>query len=245
MSPDVARGPCSINSSAVELEAVLAQHASPQVLSELSEGQRGELGSVGSTSIQAVVVVGDLRLSGYVLRESANPSLYARFVVGFTEAIRGLSADCHGWFDKFTGDGFVAFWPYPDDVHIPTGRVSAFCQAVLPASEMLVANLRRNSRNFPVGVGLALGMDAGPCELVRIGGAITVVGSPIVGASRMCSSACAGETLVNVHLGNLLEHELRGLESGGLKLRRTVARTKEYPKGQEAYHLTFPRAGPE
>ena len=226
-----------------DLDALLGRHAPREVAEQLAATSRDDLLAHGSTPVQAVVVVGDLRLSGLVLREAVSPSLYARFVVGFTEAVRGLSASSRGWFDKFTGDGFVAFWLYRDEQAIPTDVVPEFCQAVLPASELLVANLRRNSRNFPIGVGLALGLDSGSCELVRIGDSLTIVGSPIVGATRMASGARAGETYANVHLGSLLEHGSRRDPGSGVALQRAVVRTKEYPQGQEAYRLSFPATG--
>lgn len=185
----------------------------------------------------AVAVVGDLRLSGFVLREVVAPSLYARFVVAFTEAVRSLSGENGGWFDKFTGDGFLAFWLYPDEPRMPAEAVTDFCLSVLSASEHLVTNLRRHARNFPIGVGLALGLDAGPCELVRIGDAVTVVGSPVVGATRMASGARAGEVILNIHLAELLNLERGHLEARGMALERAVVKTKEYPEGQEAFRL--------
>lgn len=222
-----------------ELDRVLARHAPDRVSLQLGESARRDLAFVGSTSVQAVAVVGDLRLSGLVLREAVTPALHARFIVAFTEAVRALSADNAGWFDKFTGDGFLAFWLYPDDLRVPTEVISDFCLSVLPASEHLISNLRRNSRNFPVGVGLALGLDAGPCELVRIGDSITVVGSPVVGATRMAAGARAGEALVNIHLGDRWNADARPLEVRGLALERAVVPTKEYPDGQEAYRLSL------
>lgn len=227
------------------LDSVLARHAPAEVYGQLDDAARRGLASVGSASVQAVVVVGDLRLSGLVLREAVSPSLYARFVVGFTEAVRSLAGASRAWFDKFTGDGFVVFWLYPDDRHLPTEVVPEFCESVLPASDKLVANLRHNSRNFPVGVGLALGLDSGPCELVRVGDAITVVGSPIVGATRMAAGARAGEAIVNVHLGGALEQNSPRLAASGIVLDRAVVKTKEYPEGQEAYRLGFPAARAE
>lgn len=225
------------------LEALLAQHAPAEAIAGLEPESRRALATVGSASVEAIVVVGDLRLSGLVLREAVSPVVYARFVVGFTEAVRSLAASCRGWFDKFTGDGFVAFWLYRDEDQIPAAVLPEFCQSVLPASERLVANLRKNSRNFPVGVGLALGLDSGPCELVRIGNSLTIVGSPIVGATRMSAGARAGETIANVHLGGLLEHSSPTREEPtGFVLERTVVRTKEYPEGQEAYRLDFSAA---
>jgi class 3 adenylate cyclase len=236
----VPSGGSAPGSAPTDLDLVLARHAPLEVRSELPEPAREELRANGTTSVEAVVAVGDLRLSGLVLREAVSPPLYARFVVGFTEAVRSLAGANRGWFDKFTGDGFVVFWIHAGEHRLPADRVSEFCQSVLPASERLVTNLKRNSRNFPVGVGLALGLDSGPCELVRMGDTLTLVGSPIVGATRMAAGARAGETLANVHLGGLLEREATRLATSGTVLERAVVRTKEYPEGQEAYRLGFP-----
>ena len=237
MPPSAPEGPSRQLVPAPDIAALLANHAPEEVAAGLPPEVRRDLVTGGSATVQALVVVGDLRLSGLVLREAVSPTLYARFVVSFTEAVRSLSGACGGWFDKFTGDGFVTFWLYPDEAHLPADSVPEFCQAVLPASEKLVADLRRTSRNFPTGVGMGLGLDSGPCELVRIGPALTIVGSPIVGASRMATGARAGETIANVHLGGLLEQEFARSAGRAPVVERTVVRTKEYPDGQEAYRL--------
>jgi class 3 adenylate cyclase len=232
-------GPGNLNG----LDLVLSRHASGRVRDQLDASARRGLTTAGSASVTAVAIVGDLRLSSLLLREAVAPSLYARFVVAFTEAVRALAGDYDGWFDKFTGDGFLTFWLYSDARPLPTEALSDFCLSVLSASGHLVANLRRNSRNFPVGVGLGLGLDAGPCELIRIGDAITVVGSPVVGATRMASGARAGEAILNVHLGDLVSRDARPLEARGMALERTVVKTKEYPEGQEAFRLDLARSG--
>jgi class 3 adenylate cyclase len=164
--------------------------------------------------------------------------------VGFTEAVHGLANAGGGWFDKFTGDGFVAFWILPGDQPVVAGEIPEFCRSVLPAADSLLANLRRNSRNFPAGTGLSLGIDAGPCELVRVGNLLTIVGSPIVGATRMVASAAAHQTILNVYPGSALERDRETLEAEGIRLDRTVIRTKEYPEGQEAFELVFLRPHP-
>ncbi len=225
------------------LEAALARHGPTDALAQLRGASFEDLRDSGSTSVHATVAVGDLRMSGLLLREAVNPTLYARFLIGFTEAVRTLAVENRGWFDKFTGDGFVVFWIYPDDEHLPISAIPPFCQAVVPASERLVANLKRNSRNFPAGVGLALGLDSGPCELVRVGEAITVVGSPIVGATRMATGARGREVVLNVRLGEALEDHRARWEGSGMLLEKTVVRTKEYPEGQEAYCLRFASPG--
>lgn len=222
-----------------DLSSALDAHGPPAARGQLGPSRLEELGRAGSTGIEAAVVVGDLRMSTLILREAVQPSLFARFIVGFTEAVRELARTSDGWFDKFTGDGFIAFWIYPQAAAPDLDRLLDFCQTVLPAADTLLLNLRRNSRNFPTGAGLSLGIDAGPCELVRVGGALTVVGSPIVGATRMVECARAKETYVNVQLGERFERALDRLSGTGVRLERTVARTKEYPAGQEAYRLEF------
>lgn len=221
------------------LDDLLARHAPREGRSQLTEEGFERLRVSGSTEVDATVVVGDLRLSGFVLKEAIRPSLFARFIVGFTEAVRALTLESDGWFDKFTGDGFISFWIHPSTAEREVARIPGFCQAVLPASEALIANLRANSRNFPLGVGLSLGADSGPCELARVGDALTLIGGPIVGATRMVAGAPANRLVANVGLGRALEADRPSLEEQGIHLRRTNVRTKEYPAGQEALELSF------
>jgi class 3 adenylate cyclase len=223
----------------LELDHAFAIHGPRNARTQLSVDAVAELTSKGSTPIGATVVVGDLRLSTFVLKEAVRPELFARFVIGFTEAIRSLAHSRDGWFDKFTGDGFIAFWLNPPDERAVLDSVFRFCQEVRGAAGTLIDGLRRNSRNFPVGVGLSIGIDSGPCELVRVGGALTLVGSPIVGATRMADCASAGETLANIYMGGVMERGGEVLATGGVEMSRVTARTKEYPEGQEAYRLEF------
>ena len=222
-----------------DLTEVLARHGPADAQTQLTPDSLRALASAGSVPIEAAVVVGDLRMSGLLIKEAVSPSLYARFIIGFTEAVRSLATDSHGWFDKFTGDGFIAFWIYQQEEEVALRTVPRFCLSVMPAAESLLANLKRNSRNFPVGVGLSIGIDSGPCELVRVGGSLTLVGGPIVGATRMVAGASAGRALVNVHLGSILERDKQSLEEEGIRIERTVVRTKEYPDGQEAFGMEF------
>jgi class 3 adenylate cyclase len=220
-------------------DAILLRQGPEVGREQISREAIAELLSTGSTSIEAVVVVGDLRMSTLVLKEAIQPSTFARFIVGFTEAVHDLTNAAGGWFDKFTGDGFIAFWILPRDQPFVAGKIPEFCRTVLPAADALLANLRRNSRNFPSGTGLSIGIDAGPCELVRVGELVTVVGSPIVGATRMVAGASSRQTIVNVYPGTALERDTATLEAEGIRLDRRVIRTKEYPEGQEAFELVF------
>jgi class 3 adenylate cyclase len=227
-----------VSASALALEACLARQGPANARAQLSHECWTALESSGSASVRAAVVVGDLRMSGLLVREAVSAALFARYIVGFTEAVRGLATGFEGWFDKFTGDGFIAFWIYDREDRV-VETIPAFCRSIQPASESLVNNLKRNSRNFPVGVGLSIGVDAGPCELVRVGDSLTLVGSPIVGATRMVAGARAGQTLLNVGIGSAFEDEPERLEAVGGRVARRIVTTKEYPEGQEAFELDF------
>ncbi len=221
------------------IDALLLRHGPSTARDQLGIAALEELRLRGAATVDASVIVGDLRMSTFVLKESVQPALFARFIIGFTEAVRSLVLSREGWFDKFTGDGFIAFWLHRPDADPGATLVPEFCQTVLPAADALIANLRRTSRNFPSGVGLALGVDRGPCQLVRVGDALTVVGGPVVGATRMVGGARARQTLVNVLPGEELERAGPRLVEGGIRVERTNIRTKEYPRGQEAYELIF------
>ncbi|MGA8664674.1 MAG: hypothetical protein WB809_06400 [Thermoplasmata archaeon] len=220
-------------------DAIIGRQGPTGAREQLSETAVEELLSMGSTPVDAIVVVGDLRMSTLVLKEAIQPSVFARFIVGFTEAVHGLANASGGWFDKFTGDGFIAFWIHPKDRPLDAAKIPDFCRTTQSAADNLLANLRRNSRNFPSGTGLSIGVDAGPCELVRVGELVTVVGSPIIGATRMVAGALAHQTILNVYPGSAMEQDATMLESEGIRLERTVVRTKEYPEGQEAFSLVF------
>ncbi|MCI4350690.1 MAG: hypothetical protein L3K15_04175 [Thermoplasmata archaeon] len=224
---------------------LIARHGPPTAQHQLSRRSLDELAERGSTTVEAAVVAGDLRMSSLVLKEAVQPSLFAHFIIGFTEAVRTLAGANEGWFDKFTGDGFIVFWVFPEGGAPDSRKVAVFCQNVLPAAELLITKLRRNSRNFPVGVGLSLGIDSGPCELAVVGGTLTLIGSPIVGATRMVAGAAANQTLVNISLGERLHRDREELRSEGIRVERTTVRTKEYPDGQEAFELLLSlAAGP-
>ncbi len=225
-----------------QLETLLARHGPEDARGHLSPQAVQDLLTSGSSEVMATVVVGDLRMSALVLKEAVQPALFARFIIGFTESVQSLANSEGGWFDKFTGDGFIAFWIPLADSSPEFTRIPRFCQTVMPASEALISNLRKNSRNFPVGVGLSIGIDSGPCQLVRVGESLTLLGSPIVGATRMASGARARQTLVNVYLGEELDRAREQLAGDGIRVKRTSVRTKEYPEGQVAFELVFPGA---
>lgn len=195
------------------------------------------LGAGDQTGIH--VVIGDIRGSTHLMREAISSREYAVITTSFTEKMRALAQANSGWFDKFTGDGFVVYWLYGSKPARYLSQALDFCRSAHHAFEgEIFPEHKKNARNLPAHVGLALGMDSGRCALEEIAGDFTIIGHAVVGAKRMAEAAARGETLCNIRMGHLLASEPSLRNS--IDLRDTVAKTKEYPEhGQQAYQISF------
>jgi class 3 adenylate cyclase len=201
--------------------------------------------------IQMFVMAADIRESTMLMKEAVRFELFARTMDKFVSAVRGGIGTPGGWFDKFTGDGFLAYWivqSTPEEKEYQRRFVEAAGNLAHTAHELVdlfhrrvLEDFRRNSRNLSQGVGLSMGLDAGPGYLVQIAGELTLVGPPVVGAVRMVTAAAKPQEIVaNVHLGEHLHDEQSGIyEALAMTATRESRPTKEYPKGQEVYALTF------
>jgi class 3 adenylate cyclase len=205
---------------------------------------------VDTTPMQMFVMAADIRESTLLMKEAVRFERFARIMDKFVSAVRSGIGTPGGWFDKFTGDGFLAYWIVPQTPKDEYQQrfVEAAGNLAHTAHELIdlfhhrvLADFRRNSRNLSDGVGLSIGLDAGPGFLVKIAGELTVVGPPVVGAVRMVTAASRPQEIVaNVYLGEHLHDEQGGIyQALGMTATRESRPTKEYPKGQEVYGLTF------
>lgn len=206
--------------------------------------------------LQMFVMAADIRESTMLMKEAVRFERFAFIMDKFVTAVRRGIGSPGGWFDKFTGDGFLAYWVVqtaPEDeyneafvqaagniVHTAQSLIDFFHRRVLE-------DFRNNSRNLSGGVGLSMGLDAGPGYLVQIGGELTVVGPPVVGAVRMVNAATRPrEIMANIFLGERIRAEQDGVYAGlGVTVTREHRPTKEYPRGQEVYALTFEHETPD
>lgn len=213
-------------------------HAPPDWEKTISKEELTHLLSAGDQA-GVHVVIGDIRGSTHLMREAISSREYATITTMFTEKMRKLAQDNSGWFDKFTGDGFVVYWIYGARHAKFLHQVIAFSKSAHEAFEgEIFPEHRKNARNLPAHVGLALGIDSGRCALEEIAGDFTIIGHAVVGATRMAEAAAKRETLCNIRMGHILNEE-PSLQ-GKFELQATVAKTKEYPEyGQEAYRISF------
>ena len=197
------------------------------------------------SAIEAIVLTVDIRRSSCVLKESIDIPAYAKILDDFVAEFRTVLHYHGGWFDKFTGDGFICYWLVENSFTEHMDTVLDFCCSVMdnfrtyyyPA---FVANMR----NEPEGIGLSIGVDAGPCYLTPIVGDLTIIGSPIVGSVRMCETCPPYHLMLNAYPGSRLMEGMTAFcghlsEDLSYQVERKSVATKEYPQGQLAYSVEF------
>lgn len=145
---------------------------------------------------EAYVVSMDIRASTELMLNAKKPELFANFITELCSKLTALIIDNGGIFDKFTGDGVLAFFPtfYSGD---DSGyrAITAADQAIRFFKDHYRAH--RNSFNIVItNTGLGVGIDYGPVHFVTIGESLSVVGPAVVYACRF-SSTEAGTICIN------------------------------------------------
>jgi class 3 adenylate cyclase len=188
------------------------------------------------------VLVGDIRKSTFLMKESISSKRFAQITRDFMKAVRDTASKNEGWFDKFTGDGFIIYWIYGDEENQQKyiSQILSFSDALLSIFPEVMNEYRTNSTNFPADTGLSLGIDSGLCTLVNIED-LNIIGPPVVGASRMVAEAEPFEVLFNVSIGTWLNEDKERLARDyGIHIERKYIKTAEYGEtGQEAYSVRF------
>ena len=207
---------------------------------------------VAGEPVTMFVMAADIRESTTLMKEAIKFERFAHVMDKFVSSVRQGITRSGGWFDKFTGDGFLAYWivqsvskeEYDQNFVQAAGNIAHTAHTLIDLfHRRVLEDFRSNSRNLSGGVGLSMGLDAGPGYLVEIAGELTIVGPPVVGAVRMVTAAqLPREIIANVYLGEHLQREENGVyEALGVTVTRDFRPTKEYPKGQEVNALTFDR----
>ena len=144
----------------------------------------------------AFVMSVDIRRSTELMLKARTPEQFAHFITTLCKDLEEVVKAHFGVFDKFTGDGILAFFP-----EFFSGEDAAYY--VISAADDCHRLFRERYREFRssftavlTDVGLGIGIDYGPAHLVQMAGGLTVVGAPVVYACRM-AGAQPGTTLLN------------------------------------------------
>jgi class 3 adenylate cyclase len=181
-----------------------AKEKTNHILSRISEDGRKKLLESepfhklfkNSSKYDTVVVAIDIRRSTELMLKARTPELFSKFITELSFKLSQIIIANYGIFDKFTGDGIMAFFP-----KFYSGN-EAIIRALKASKEchLLFKEHYNNSKEcfnvFIKDVGLGIGIDFGNVTLVNTQSELTVVGIPVVYACRF-SGAKAGETLLN------------------------------------------------
>ena len=175
----------------------------------------------------SIVVVGDIRRSQDLMTYAADERDFSRRMVEFILKTRSMLNQHGGFFDKFTGDGFLGYFNesiceiygsnYFDSFIGFIREFSAFCNVHFREWVKFVRKVPAQS------IGLALGADLGRVSFQSLNYHVVTVSESIVWASRMASAAKAEEMLVN----NLLFQALRQRNDLMFESREAVTKSGE------------------
>ena len=168
-------------------------HPSAQRLLEADKSFRD---SFEAKECWGFVISVDIRRSTELMLKARKPEQYSEFVSQLTGKLSNEILKSFGVFDKFTGDGILAFFP---DFY--SGEDAGFhaATAALRCHQIFQNHYREHRTSFISilqDTGLGIGIDYGKLHLVQVSGALTVVGPPVVYACRL-GGAPAGSTYIN------------------------------------------------
>lgn len=149
-----------------------------------------------SKTPNVVVMAVDIRRSTELMLKAREPQFYAEFITGLCTDLTKIILDNYGIFDKFTGDGILAFFPdFFSGEDAPYLAVKSAEQCHKCFSDHY-HDKRKYFNSVLKDAGLGIGIDYGEAHLVKLQDGLTVIGTPVVYACRM-SGAAAGQTLLN------------------------------------------------
>jgi class 3 adenylate cyclase len=175
----------------------------------------------------SIVVVGDIRRSQELMTYATSPIEFPARMYEFLSKTRALVANYGGIFDKFTGDGFVAY--FNDEIgnrHRSNCNDSfvGFVREYMAFADSHFGEWSKHLKKLPrEKVGVAIGADLGLVSFQNFDLHLVAVGEAIVWAARMEAEAKAGEIIVN----NILYESLRQRSDVTFEKRRSRTKSGE------------------
>lgn len=161
-----------------------------------------------SGSHQASIISIDIRKSTHLMLIAKKPKDFATFTSTLANFMQRIIIENHGVFDKFTGDGILAYFP---DFFSGKDHVHKAINSALLIHSMFNEFYEENKSLFktrPTDLGLGIGIDSGEVHLEEVRGEVYIIGDPVVYACRF-GSAPAKKTWANPRI----EDNLNNLDS--------------------------------
>lgn len=173
----------------------------------------------------AFVLSIDIRRSTDLMLNAITPQDFAEFMIDLASTLSNIIKENFGIFEKFTGDGILAFFP-----EFFTGKDAGFfcLEASLQAHKAFGTIYKQYYSRFKTTLletGLGIGIDFGMILISRLSSTMNIIGDPVVYACRM-SGAPAGKTYIN----NRALHEFETRYAGHIKTKEAVIDIKNVGK---------------
>jgi class 3 adenylate cyclase len=136
----------------------------------------------------------DIRRSTELMLKARSPEEFASFITTLSTELMKIVMESYGVFDKFTGDGVLAFFPEFYSGPEAASYAIATADKCHAAFARHYRTFRKSFTSVLTEIGLGIGIDYGSVHLVQLGRGLTVVGTAVVYACRL-SGAPAGGTL--------------------------------------------------
>jgi class 3 adenylate cyclase len=146
--------------------------------------------------IKSVIISIDIRDSTQLMLLANTPESFANFISSLCKSFSQIIKEEFGIYDKFTGDGVLAYFP---DFFTGEDALLFALRAAQRAHYAFREQYRQHRSSFSVvrkDAGIGVGIDFGTTTLTLIENDYSIVGNPVVHACRL-SGAEAGETLIN------------------------------------------------
>ncbi len=179
-----------------DLEELQLKERLKYILSRVNEEARQKLFEsedfvkliTSQNECDAAVLSMDIRRSTELMLHAKSPDVYAEFITTLVEKLSDAIMDSYGIFEKFTGDGVLAF--FPDFYSGPDAMLLAL-KAACQCHELFWEHYAQNRDCFDLPIeqtGLGIGIDCGTVFLATINNELSIVRTPVVYACRFSAS---------------------------------------------------------
>ncbi len=164
---------------------------------------------------RSVVVIGDIRRSQQLMNFAKGTDGFLTLMSSFINQSRDLIQKHKGFFDKFTGDGFIAYFNEEICGQLEKDFIECSIKFIKDEAEAIGKLFEEwgvvsdYSPDKPLG--LAIGCDIGQVDFHNVNNHLVAIGDSVVWAYRMANAGEAGEVIAHQPLAKLYERypELR------------------------------------